>query len=131
MLGLWINQMKHIKVLRRGLLLAAWEGEHRMRQDLFRLYFLLATGNDCGDLRRMTIHTITPVVRTIQSHCGGSALALVGSSLGTEAEIIASITRLQEEIARVGRELAARLGFAYPEAAEMTVRRCWADFIAS
>jgi len=130
-LNLWINQIKHIKVLRRGLLLATWEGEHRMRQDLLRLYFILATGNDCGDLRRMTIHTITPVVRTIQSHFGSSPMALVGGSLGTEAEVIAGITRLQEEIARVGRELAAHFGFAYPEAAEGTVRRCWTEFTAS
>jgi predicted nucleotidyltransferase len=131
LLGLWINQMKHIKVLRRGLHLAAWEGEHRMRQDLLRVCFILATGCDCGDLRRMTIHTITPVVRTIQVHLGEEALALVGGPLGTAGEIVEGIARSQDAISRVGRQLSGRLGFDYPDEAEVTVRRCWAAFTAS
>jgi hypothetical protein len=88
-------------------------------------------GADGGDLRRMTTHTITPVVRTIQSHSGGDALALVGGPLRTSEEAVVGITRLQEATSSVGRELALHLGFEYPETAEATVRRCWAAFTAS
>ena len=127
----WINQRKHQKVLYRGLPLLAWQGEFLMRQELVRLWYVLATGNDCGPLHRLTIHTLTPVIRTVQAQIGAEALALVGQPMRTEAEIIAASADLREEIARVGRLLAEKLGFDYPAAAEATVRRTWQDFLAA
>jgi hypothetical protein len=116
-------------VLHRDLALLAWFGENLLRQDLIRLWYVLATGNDCGPLARMTIHTLSPVVRTVQQAVGaGSALALVGGPLGSEREIRDGAARLRDEVARVGRRLAERLGFDYPEDAEIAVRRSWDRF---
>lgn len=120
----WMNQRKHQKVLARGLTLIGWEGEHRLRQFLLRLWFVRETGTDCGPPDRMTIHTLTPLDRLIQEKYGPRALALLGTADGTLAEV-------REEVARVGRELAAQLGFEYPAAAEEVARQGWARFPAA
>jgi hypothetical protein len=124
----WINQQKGQKVLHRGMPLLAWQGEFLMRQDLIRFWHALATGNDCGPLNRLTIHTLTPVVRTVQACFGADALTLVGRPLRNESEILDSAIAVRNEIARVGRLLADKLGFDYPAAAEATVRRTWQEF---
>ncbi len=72
--GYWINQQKGQKVLHRGMPLLAWQGEFLMRQDLIRFWYALATGNDCGPLNRLTIHTLTPVVRTVQTSVSAPTL---------------------------------------------------------
>lgn len=124
----WIGQQKHQKALHRGLPLVSWVGEQLLHNDLIRLWYCLATGNDCGSIQRMTIHTLSPVMRTVQQVIGDRALAIVGQPLRSDQEIIASTMRLQDEVSRVGRQLAAQLGFSYPEAAEATVRHTWQQF---
>lgn len=116
--GFWMNLRKHRKVLARGLTLIAWEGEHRIRQDLLRLWHVEATGLDCGPIQAMTIHSLTPMVRAVEAAWGGEAVAALGRSSETEGEFREATTRLREEGARVGRVLAGRLGFDYPAAAE-------------
>ena len=117
--GFWINLRKHQKVLARGLTLIAWEGEHRLRQDLLRLWYVQATGLDCGPIQAMTIHSLTPMVRTVEQIYGGQALEALGRSSELEMEFWEARKRLHEEGAKVGRKLAERLGFAYPAAAEV------------
>jgi hypothetical protein len=126
----WMSQQKQQKVLYRGLPLLAWQGEFLMRQDLIRLRYVLATGNDCGPVARLTIHTLTPVIRAVQASGGLSTLALVGQPTQTAVEIIADTARIRDDLARVGRLLADKLGFDYPAAAEETVRRTWQHFQA-
>ena len=116
--GFWMNLRKHRKVLARGLTLIAWEGEHRIRQDLLRLWHVEATGLDCGPLSAMTIHTLTPMVRSLEAAREGEALKALGRSSETTADFGKTLERLHTEGARVGRMLAERLGFDYPAAAE-------------
>ena len=116
--GFWMNLRKHRKVLARGLTLIAWEGEHRLRQDLLRLWHVLATGQDCGPLSAMTIHSLTPMVRAVEAAQNGGALNVLGRSSETEAEFQETLEHLRAEGARVGRRLAERLNFEYPAAAE-------------
>jgi hypothetical protein len=125
---LWISQQKAQKVLARGLPIMGWEGEHRMRQDLIRLWYVSATGDDPGPLGRTTIHTLTPVVQVVQQQRGAQALTLVGQPLRDEQEIIAAAADRIAAVASVGRALAAQLGFDYPAALEETVRRTWRAF---
>lgn len=129
----WISQVKHVKVLFRGLGLLAWEGEHRLRQDLVRLWFALATGEDCGPGARLSIHAFSPVARAIRRAAAETGtsdpLALIGDALRTPAEIAMATARLRDEYARVGRLLADKLGFAYPDAAEDAARRVWQRFV--
>ena len=120
----WMGQRKHQKVLARGLDLIGWEGEHRLRQFLLRLWFVQETGTDCGPPDRMTIHTLTPMDRVIQEKYGARAFAMLGTPDETLAEV-------RDEVARVGREVAARLGFEYPVAAENAARQGWARFPAA
>ena len=121
--GFWMTLRKHRKVLARGLTLIAWEGEHRLRQELLRLRFVLATGTDCDPVQAMTIHSLTPMVKAVQEACGGTALVQLGRSSETEAEFAEASERMAGELARVGRLLAARLGFEYPAAVEEAARR--------
>ena len=116
--GFWMNLRKHRKVLARGLTLIAWEGEHRIRQDLLRLWHVEATGLDCGPLQAMTIHSLTPMVRAVEAAYEGKALKVIGQSSETEAEFGEVTERLREEGARVGKALAECLGFDYPADAE-------------
>ena len=116
--GFWMTLRKHRKVLARGLTLIAWEGEHRIRQDLLRLWHVEATGRDCGPMSTMTIHSLTPMVRTVEAAHDSQALKALGRSSETEVEFGEATERLRAEGARVGRLLAGRLGFEYPAAAE-------------
>jgi len=116
--GFWMNLRKHRKVLARGLTLIAWEGEHRLRQDLLRLWHMEATGQDCGPMSAMTIHSLTPMVRAVEAAHGGQALNVLGRSSETEVEFCEALERMHKEGARVGRILAERLGFDYPAVAE-------------
>jgi len=121
--GFWMNQRKHRKVLARGLTLIMWEGEHRLRQEIVRLWYALATGQDCGPMGAMTIHSLTPMVQAVQASCDGEALRLLGRSSETEAEFREALEQIGGEAACVGRKLAERLGFEYPEAAEKAARQ--------
>jgi len=121
--GFWMNIRKHRKVLARGLTLIAWEGEHRIRQELLRLWHVEATGLDCGPMQAMTIHSLTPMVRTVEAAHGGKALEALGRASETEEGFREAMGRLHEEGARVGRRLAENLGFDYPAAAEEAAMR--------
>ena len=123
--GFWMNLRKHRKVLARGLTLIAWEGEHRIRQDLLRLWHVEATGLDCGPIQAMTIHSLTPMVRAVEAAHEGEALNALGRSSATEAGFGEAVERLRAEGRRVGRLLAERLGFDYPAAAEEAAMRAW------
>lgn len=54
---------------------------------------------------------------------GSEPLALCGAPTRNYEEIFAVIERYQDAIAEVGRTLAERYGFAYPEELEAMVRR--------
>jgi hypothetical protein len=73
---------------------------------------------------------LSPVARTVQQFIGSEALGLVGQSFQSKPEIVEATARLREEVGRVGRQLAEKLGFEYPYAAEATVQRTWQQFTA-
>jgi predicted nucleotidyltransferase len=124
--GYWLGLIKHKKVIERKLEIVAWEGEHRLRCSLLQLYHILATGNDCGDPLRMTIHSMSPAVRSIRAEIGPSALAMLGNPTRTPEELVDSAMQVAREIARIGRLLSKRLDFDYPDEAERVVCEVWA-----
>lgn len=123
----WISEQKHLKVIHRDLGLVAWQGEHFIRQEIVKLFFIAATGNDCGNAIG-SIHVMSPVARAIQKAFGDEALALLGTPRRTLTELLAHAAELQDTVAALGRTLCERHGVTYPEAAEATVRRSWAAF---
>jgi predicted nucleotidyltransferase len=123
--GYWLGLLKHKKVVERDLGIVAWEGEHRLRCSLLQLYHILATGNDCGDPLRMTIHSMSPAVRNIQAEIGPSALAMLGKPARTVEELVDSAMQIAREVARIGRLLSTSLHFDYPVEAERVVADSW------
>jgi len=123
----WINTIKHIKVLHRGLDLVAQNGITMERALIVRLWYILATGND-PTVARPTIHTLTDLDRVVTGSLGQRSLTITGGSITSRPEIIQAIELNRQEVERVGRTLADRLGFEYPEALERTARQTWQQY---
>jgi predicted nucleotidyltransferase len=123
----WISELKHLKVIYRGLGLVAWQGEHFIRQEVLKLYYIAATGSDYG-YATGSIHVMSPVVTAIQNAFGNDVLAVLGTPRRTIAELLTHARELQDTVATLGRMLCTRHEASYPEAAEATVRRCWKEF---
>lgn len=128
--GYWLNTHKHRKAIFRELDLVLWEGMNRMRPMLLRLAYILATGKDSGNLQRSTIHSMTPVVYTIQQTYGNEILNVVGVPIRSQAEMVVAIEHLNDAVADVGRQLAEQYEFDYPAEVEAMVRRSWQAFKA-
>jgi predicted nucleotidyltransferase len=125
-----LNTHKHRKVLNRGIALLALVGLSHERMLLTRLWYASITGLDAGD-RRATIFELSHLCRTVQDAVGEKAMQVMGPPLGRRELIIAHIEQLRNEVSDVGRELAARLNFEYPEELEATVRRGWEEYLAT
>ena len=130
LVSFWINSHKHRKVLHRGLDLMATLGLHIEQGLLLRLWYIEVSGQDCGDVRRQTIHSLTEVVHTIERAMGSQALALLGAPMRDRQELCQAIERNRQAISQhLGRRLAQRYGFDYPAALEETVLRGWEVFL--
>lgn len=121
----WIGSHKHAKVIGRGLDAVALFGLGLEQSVLMRLWFISATGHDLGT-QRATIHTLTRTERAVQAGPDAARTpAVLSAPRLTRADRLRAVEVNREEVARVGRVLAERLGFAYPEALERTVRESW------
>lgn len=124
----WLNAHKHRKVLHRNLDLLLWQGINFFRHDLLRLYYILFTGKDCGDLRQTTIHAMTLVVQTLQDSGNEAVLEVVSLPTRTRTEKLEAVDRLNNEVSRVGRLLADKYEFDYPNELENLVLESWNIF---
>jgi len=125
----WMGQQKHLRVLYRQLPLLSWDGEHRLRHELVRLWFIAASGQDCGPVGRLTIHTFTPVARAVAAETAPAKFSQLGQAVGSASELIAAAQWSQAEAARVGRQLTARYSIEYPAQLEATVKQSWAAYL--
>jgi len=125
----WVNSHKHRKVLHRGLDLLLLTGLHNDRSALTRLWNVLATGRDSGN-RAPTIHGLTAIMRAVDELMGPDALRIVGGPTANREDICSAVEQIRDEVSRVGRLLAERLGFDYPDVLEETVRSGWSTFRA-
>lgn len=131
LVNFWINSHKHRKVLARGLDLLATLGLHIEQSMLIRLWYIEASGQDCGDVRRQTIHSLTKVVRTIEQAMGAPALALIGAPTRNRQELLQAIKANRQAISQLGPRLAQRYDFEYPVALEAVTRQGWQAFLNS
>lgn len=120
----WIGSHKHVRMLHRDLDLLILIGLGFEQPVLMRLWYVAATGRDQGT-QRPTIHTLTPQVRAVTEMFGAHSLETLGSARTSRTEILRAVEANRDEAARVGRRLAATLGFEYPDALEQTVRASW------
>ena len=124
----WINSHKHIRVLSRDLDLLVLIGLGLEQPVLLRLWYIDATGSDQG-MQRPTIHSLTQTVRAVTESAGLHTLETLGSARTNRAEVRRAVEANRDEVAAVGRRLAGRLGFAYPDSLEQTVCRCWQEYL--
>jgi 8-oxo-dGTP diphosphatase len=123
----WIGSHKHIRMLSRGLDLLILHGLSIEQSVLMRLWYVEATGKD-QITQRPTIHTLTPMMRAITEAFGPHSLETLGLTRTNRAEIMRAIDANRNEVAAIGRRLALRLGFEYPDTLEQTVRHAWAQY---
>jgi hypothetical protein len=126
----WISTHKHRKVLHRDLAAMTLLGLAGERNILLRLWYIQATDADCGDLGRSTIHSLTHVIRTVEQHLGPRALELLGAPVRDREEIYRAIEGNRREVAELGRWLARKYEFVYPEALETMAQQGWQQFLA-
>lgn len=126
----WINTHKHRKVLHRKLDLMVDFGFDVEKALLLRLWYIEVSGKDCGDLRKGSIHTLTTIIRTLEQAAGDEVRAVVGAPTRGREEIYRALEGNREAVSRIGRSLAQKYGFAYPEQLEATVLQSWRDFLA-
>ena len=126
----WLNAHKHRKALYRNLDLPLWQGINFFLPDLIRLYYILLTEKDCGDLRQITIHAMTPVVRVLQTSVDARVLEVVSLPTRTKAEKLEAVDRLNTEVSIVGHLLANKYRFEYPNELESLVLEFWQMFKA-
>lgn len=126
----WINADKGRKVIYRNQEFTVYTGFHLLRHTIARLLFIEQTGADCGDLTRPTIHGLKATALTLKAAWGDKLGQWMGAPARTLPELCQTQIILHNEAARVGRVLAARYQFAYPEALEQTVRANWHQFMA-
>lgn len=129
LVNFWVSSHKHRKVLARDLDLLATLGLHLEQSTLLRLWYIEASGQDCGELRRQTIHSLTELVRTIEQAQGAPALALIGEPVRDRQELCRTIEETRQAVALSGHRLAERYAFAYPSALETTVLQGWLAFL--
>ncbi len=131
LVSFWISSHKHRKVLYRGLDLMVTLGLHMEQSMLLRLWYIEVSGQDCGDMRRQTIHSFTKVVQTIEQAKGSQALMMIGAPMRNRLEIYQTIERNRQAISQeLGRQLAQKYGFEYPSFLEATVLQGWQEFLA-
>jgi hypothetical protein len=129
--GFWISTHKHAKVLHRGLTALTLLGLSLERNILLRLWYIEATAQDCGDLGRSTIHSLTHVVYVVEQQTNIHALELLGMPLRSRTEIYRTIESNRRVVAEVGRSLAHTYTFTYPETLETAVEQSWLQFLAT
>ncbi len=124
----WIGSHKHRKVLHRGLDLMAFTGLHMERNALMHLWYAQVTGYSAP--ANLTIHSLTDISRTLMGVMGSHPLETLGLPTTNRVEMIAAIEAHRDEVSQVGRILAERLGFIYPEDLDATVRQGWQKFLS-
>lgn len=126
----WIDMSKTYKVLIRGLAPILLIGQQIERLALIRLSFILSTGLDCGDLSGPgTIHAWSKMVKVNGFDVSG-ILSEYALPMRTKDEVAEMLDKHRDELSTVGRELAARFRFSYPEDLEKTVKSKHATFLA-
>jgi hypothetical protein len=126
----WVHSHKHRKVIARQLDLMFPAATYANWQMLMRLWFIAATGHDVSPQQFTSIYGLTPLTQAVEPVCGGAPLAVCGAPTRTRDEIYAAIERYRDVIAQLGRALAERYGFDYPEELEEMTRREWRAFQA-
>jgi hypothetical protein len=119
----WITTHKEMKALARKYDHFAFAGLYLERMALLRAWYMEAAGKDIDS--RVTIHMLGAMHKGLDGKLTAQQHNILGLPSRTPHETVTVIDAIRAEMARAGRYLAARHGFAYPYELEEVVRRVW------
>lgn len=119
----WITTHKELKGFARGYEHGYFVGLYHERVALLRAWHMQAAGNDVGG--RVTIHVLGGLRRALDGSLSADQRALLGWPTRTAEETAEAIEQIRAEMAEVGRWLAEKYKFEYPQALEEVVTRTW------
>jgi predicted nucleotidyltransferase len=123
----WINTHKHRKVLHREIDLLVITGLGFDRAMLSRLWYAELTGMDFAN-RRPSIFQMSATSKALREGVANS-MEVLGMGTSDRNSLCRAIERIRDEVASVGRRLASRFDFDYPEDVEKIVRSGWQEFL--
>jgi hypothetical protein len=119
----WITTHKQLKAIARKYDHSAFGGLYLERMALLRAWYMQATGQDIDS--RPTLHMLGALHRGLEGKLTEDQHNILGLPSRTPEETATVIEAIRAEMARAGRWLAERHGFAYPHELEAVVQRFW------
>jgi hypothetical protein len=119
----WIATYKEMKALARRYDHSSFVGLYLERMALLRAWYMQTVGKDID--ARVTIHMLGAMHKGLDGQLTEHQHNILGLPSRTPEETVTVIDAIRAEMARVGRWLADRHGFAYPDELEEVVRRVW------
>ncbi len=119
----WITTHKQMKALGRKYDHFSFVGLYMERMSLLRAWYMQAVGKDIDS--RVTLHMLGTMHKGLDGRLTEHQHNILGLPSRTPEETVTVINDIRAEMARVGRWLADRYGFAYPHELEEVVRRIW------
>jgi hypothetical protein len=119
----WITTHKQMKALGRKYDHFPFVGLYIERMALLRAWYMQAVGKDIDS--RVTLHMLGALHKGLDGKLTEQQHNILGLPSRTPEETVTVIEAIRAEMARVGRWLADRHGFAYPHELEDVVRRIW------
>ena len=119
----WIITHKEMKGLARKYDLSPFVGLYYERLSLLRAWYMQATGKDIT--ARATLHMLGKLHKDLEGQLTEQRQKLLGLPSRTPEETTIAIEAIREEMSRVGRWLAEKYAFDYPQKLEDVVRQVW------
>ena len=121
----WITTFKEMKAIARQYDYSDFIGLYLERLALLRGWMMLIAGKDIGG--RPTLHVLDKLHKELNGKLSKPQQDVLGMPSRTPAETIAAIEAIRAEMSQIGRMLANRHGFDYPDELEEVVHKMWAD----
>jgi hypothetical protein len=119
----WITTHKQMKALARKYDHSPFAGLYFERMALLRAWYMQAVGKDIDS--RATLHMLGALHTGLDGKLTADQHNILGLPSRTPEETVTVIDAIRAEMARVGRWLADRHEFAYPNELEDVVQRVW------
>lgn len=121
----WITTHKQMKALARKYDLSAFAGLYLERMALLRAWYMQATGQDIDS--RVTLHMLGALHKGLEGNLTEHQQSILGLPSRTPDETVTVIEAIRVEMACVGRWLAEKHAFDYPDELEAVVLRVWEE----
>jgi hypothetical protein len=119
----WIATYKEMKGLARQFDCFQFVGLYTERMMLLRAWHMDVTGTDVSG--QVTIHLLSAMHQALDGQVAPGQEAVLGMPCRTPTETAQAIEAIRHEMTVVGRRLADKHGFAYPESLQAVVERTW------